>query len=103
MYREASLHSVQLLFLVGFREKVKLLCVPDSTETLSLRIQLDYSGQTVKKPKNISAFSEKTVVLPEIYSNCIVMAATLAGTRRKQDGGLTQNMMSLLGYKMHDK
>lgn len=39
-----SLHSVPLLSLSGFSEKVKLLCISDSTETLSLRIQLDYSG-----------------------------------------------------------
>lgn len=41
-----------LLFVDGFRENVKLLCIFDSAETLSLRIELDYSGQTIIiKPK----------------------------------------------------
>ncbi len=82
------------LFLGGFSEKVKLLCSSDSAETLSLRIQLDYSGQAMKINQNISAFSERAPELPEIYNNCIVTAATLAGT--EQDGGLSRTRCSCL-------
>lgn len=90
-----------LLFHGGFSEKVKLLCISDSAETLSLRIQLDYSGQALKINQNISAFSERAPELPEIYNNCIVTAATLAST--EQDGGLTQNMLFLFRYKLHEE
>lgn len=54
-----SLHSVKLSFLSGFGEKVKLFRISDSTETLSLRIQLDYSGQMMKINQNPSAFSSQ--------------------------------------------
>lgn len=47
------------LFLSSFSGKVKLLCLSDSAETLSLRIQLDYSGQMMKINQNISALGER--------------------------------------------
>lgn len=57
--RGTSLHSASFLFLGGFSEKVELLRVSDGTETLSLRIQLDYSGQTMKINQKYFSFLVK--------------------------------------------
>lgn len=59
VYGEHLFTALPFFFPCGFIEKVKLLCFSDSTETLSLKIQLDYSGQTMKRNQNISAFSER--------------------------------------------
>lgn len=74
-----------LLFLGGFSEKVKLLCISDSTETLSLRIQLDYSGQTMKINQKYFSFQLSSAVLPEIYNNCIVTAVASASARPDEE------------------
>lgn len=70
MYRE-HLFAALLLFLGGLIEKVKFLCFSDSAETLCLRIQLDYSGQMMKRNQNISAFSERA---PKSFRRFTVIA-----------------------------
>lgn len=81
--------------LSGFREKVKLLSISDSTETLSLRIQLDYSRQTMKTDQNISAFSKRLPCYAEIYNNCIVAGETLTSSRPNAENESRRRYMTV--------
>lgn len=92
-------HLFSVLFLCAFSEKVKLLCISDSTETLSLRIQLDYSGQTMKINQKYFSFQRRSTVLPDIYNNCIVTAVASARTRPDAEHAV----IALFRYKLHDE